>query len=58
MRIRVTSPFRDRTDHTRLFSPGDVAEFDDGRARDIIARGLDVRCADPPKRRTKAKTAE
>lgn len=56
MRIRVTSPFRDRYDHSRTFIAGEVADFEEWRAKDIIARGLGVSADVPPKRKRKAET--
>lgn len=40
MKIQVLRVFRDKFDQETMYQPGSVHEFDDGRAVDLIERGL------------------
>lgn len=47
MKIRVISEFYDKFHTSTLFRVGTVLDFDDDRAKDIIAKKLAVSCEEP-----------
>ena len=40
MKIKVKNAFVDMFNRSRVFNPGDVVEFDDERAKNIVNLGL------------------
>ena len=40
MKVKVKSTFLDKFNRSRVYNPGDVVEFEDERAEDIVSRGL------------------
>ena len=40
MKIRVTPVFRDKFDFSHIFNVGEIVDFPDDRAGDILKRGL------------------
>lgn len=40
MKVRVTATFLDKFNRSRVFNPGDVVEFEDERAKNIVNLGL------------------
>ena len=42
MKIKVVKEFRDKDCYTKIYEVDGVYEFEDERAKDIIARGLGV----------------
>ena len=40
MKIKVKSAFVDKFNRSRVFNPGDVVEFEDERAKNIVALSL------------------
>lgn len=40
MKVKVLQEFYDKTNRTRKFSVGEVVDFEQKRAEDIISRGL------------------
>ena len=49
MKIRVTSEFYDKFNTSTLFKVGTVLDFDDDRAKDVIAKGLAEAYVEPKK---------
>ena len=47
MKVEVTSPFLDKFNSSRTYNVGEVVEFDDERANNLIARGLAKAFAEP-----------
>lgn len=46
MKIRVIEAFRDRFHHSHVFSVGEVVDFTEERAQELIARKLAVKYSD------------
>ena len=40
MKVKVKNTFIDKFNRSRVYSPGDVVEFDDERAKNIVALSL------------------
>lgn len=40
MKVKVVKPFCDKFNLTRTFDPGEVVDFEEKRAEDIVNRGL------------------
>lgn len=40
MKVKVLQEFRDKNDRSKRFTIGEVVDFEQERAEDIIARGL------------------
>ena len=40
MKVKVIRPFLDKFNLARTFNPGEVADFEEDRAKDIVERGL------------------
>ena len=40
MRVTVTTPFHDKFNQKRIFWSGEVVDFEDKRAADLVGRGL------------------
>ena len=40
MKVKVLLPFSDKYNLARTFNPGEVVDFEDKRANDIVTRGL------------------
>lgn len=40
MKVEVTSPFLDKFNSSRMYNVGEVVEFEDERAKDMISRRL------------------
>lgn len=40
MKVKVTKPFFDKFNLARLYEPGEVVDFEDARAKDIVTRTL------------------
>lgn len=42
MKVKVIQEFRDKFNYNKVFEVGNVYEFEDARAKDILARKLGV----------------
>ena len=42
MKVKVINPFQDKFNLSRTFHPGEVLDFEEGRAKTIVERGLGV----------------
>lgn len=42
MKVTVTQEFRDKNNYATVYGVGNVYEFEEARAKNIIARGLGV----------------
>lgn len=42
MKVKVLLPFNDKYNLARTFNPGEIVDFEDGRAKNIVERGLGV----------------
>lgn len=40
MKVKVKQTFRDKDDFSKIYGVGDIVDFEDGRAANIIALGL------------------
>lgn len=40
MKVRVVNPFFDKFNLSRQYNPGEVVDFDENRANNIVERGL------------------
>lgn len=40
MKVKIVRPFYDKFNLSRLFNPGEVVDFEEKRAEDIVSRGL------------------
>lgn len=47
-KIKVISPFCDKYNHAHTFKVGDILDFEEGRAKDVISRNLAVTVEDAP----------
>ena len=47
MKIKVTNTFIDKFNRSRVFNPGDVVEFEDERAKSIVALRLGEAVKEP-----------
>lgn len=49
MKVKVVKPFCDKFNLTRMFNPGEVVDFEQARAENIVERGLGEYLKEAPK---------
>ena len=54
MKVKVLQPFSDKYNLARKFKPGEVVDFEEKRAENIVARGLGEFAEEPEKVKTPA----
>lgn len=54
MKVVVKVVFRDKNNFSRMFNPGEVVDFEEERAQNIIALGLGEAVKEPPVEKPKA----
>ena len=55
MKVKVKNTFIDKFNRSRVFNPGDVVEFEDERAKNIVALGLGEFVKETPKEEVPAR---
>ena len=60
MEVKVIKPFCDKFNLSRLFTPGEIVNFEEKRAENIVSRGLGeiVKAKKEPKPKVEAPKAE